>query len=59
MAPDQVDDAVAAARIRPRPAPALDGRLVIDVDPGSAARIGSIEVRGVRGVESPPGGPSS
>ena len=56
MAPDQVDDAVAAARIRPRPAPALDGRLVIDVDPGSAARIGSIEVRG---VESPPGGPSS
>ena len=35
-----------AARVAPRPA-AADGRLVIDVDPGPAARIGTIEVRGV------------
>ena len=34
-----------AARITPRP-PAPDGRLVIDVDPGPAARIGCLEVRG-------------
>ena len=35
-----------AAHITPRP-PASDGRLVIDVDPGPAARVESIEVRGV------------
>ena len=57
VAPDQVDAAAAlldgyyrdagrfAAHITPRP-PAPDGRLVIDVDPGPAARIGNIEVRG-------------
>ena len=64
VAPDQVDDAAAlldqyyrdagrfAARIRPRP-PAPSGRLVIDVDPGPAARIGSIEVRGVESPRRP------
>ena len=41
-----------AARITPRP-PAADGRLVIDVDPGPAARIGSIEVRGVEPPRRP------
>ena len=35
-----------AARIRPRP-PASDGRLVIDVDPGPAARIERIDLVGV------------
>lgn len=34
-----------AARIAPRP-PDADGRLVIDVDPGPAARVERIEVRG-------------
>ena len=41
-----------AARITPRP-PAADGRLVIDVDPGPAARIESIEVRGVEPAQRP------
>ena len=41
-----------APRITPRP-PAPDGRLVIDVDPGPAARIESIEVRGVEPVQRP------
>ena len=41
-----------AARITPRPPPA-DGRLVIDVDPGPAARIESIEVRGVDPAQRP------
>ena len=41
-----------AARITPRP-PAADGRLVIDVDPGPAARIGDIEVRGVEPPRRP------
>ena len=64
VAPDQVAAAAAlldqyyrdagrfAARITPRP-PAPDGRLVIDVDPGPAARIGSIEVRGVESPRRP------
>ncbi|MCY4507524.1 MAG: hypothetical protein OXG35_11270, partial [Acidobacteria bacterium] len=64
VAPDQVDAAAGlldqyyrdagrfAARITPRP-PAPDGRLVIDVDPGPAARIGSIEVRGVEPPQRP------
>ena len=41
-----------AARIAPRP-PSPDGRLVIDIDPGPAARIGSIEVRGVEPPRRP------
>ena len=41
-----------AARITPR-SPAPDGRLVIDVDPGQAARIGSIDVRGVEPPRRP------
>ena len=41
-----------AARITPRP-PSRDGRLVIDVDPGPAARIGAIEVRGVEPPRRP------
>ncbi len=64
VAPDQVDAAAGlldqyyrdagrfAARITPRP-PAPDGRLVIDVDPGPATRIGSIEVRGVEPPQRP------
>ena len=64
VAPDQLGAAAAlldgyyrdagrfAARITPRP-PAPDGRLVIDVDPGPAARIGSIEVRGVEPPQRP------
>ena len=64
VAADQVDAAAAlldqfyrdagrfAARIAPRP-PAPDGRLVIDVDPGPAARIAGIEVRGVEPVRRP------
>ncbi len=62
VAPDQSDAAAAlldqyyraagrfAARITPRP-PSPDGRLVIDVDPGPAARIGSIDVRGVEALQ--------
>ena len=64
VAPDQVAAAAAlldeyyrdagrfAARITPRP-PAPDGRLVIDVDPGPAARIASIAVRGVEPPRRP------
>ena len=39
-----------AARIRPRP-PVPDGRLVIDVDPGPAARIERIDVVGVEAAQ--------
>ncbi len=64
VAPDQVDTAAAlldqyyrdagrfAARITPRP-PAPDGRLVIDVDPGPAARIGIVEIRGLEAAQRP------
>ena len=48
VAPDQVDDAAA------RP-PAPDGRLIINVDPGPAARMGSIEVRSTRARSGPAG----
>ena len=64
VAPDQVDAAAAlldqyyrdagrfAARITPRP-PSPDGRLVIDVDSGPAARIGSVEIRGLEAAQRP------